>query len=78
MESESWLSQPQKGEDSTKKIRIDLLILLRELCKKWNGLKKKAMDKRERDKEPTGEPSAKKPRPMSEKNQSSRIAHLLH
>jgi hypothetical protein len=35
------------------------------------------MDKREQDKEPIGEPSAKKSRLTSEKKESSRIAHLL-
>jgi hypothetical protein len=68
----------ENENENYKKIRIDLLILLRELRKKGERPKKKAMDKRERDKEPsTGEPSAKKSRRMSEKKESSRIAHLL-
>jgi hypothetical protein len=74
-----WDKGPRgMGENENyKKIRIDLLILLRELRKKQERPKKKAMDKRERDKEPTDEPSAKKSRAMSEKEESSRIAHLL-
>jgi hypothetical protein len=67
----------ENENENYKKIRIDLLILLRELRKKQERPKKKAMDKRERDKEPTDEPSAKKSRAMSEKEESSRIAHLL-
>jgi hypothetical protein len=49
----------ENENENYKKIRIDLLILLRELRKKQERPKKKAMDKRERDKEPTDEPSAK-------------------
>ncbi len=53
--------------ENYKKIRIDLLILLGELRKKQERPKKKAMDMRERDKEPIGEPSAQKSRLTSEK-----------